>query len=190
MPEKTATQRPLAKLSSGTAAVRSAAGTSFSRRAPARPQTAMPARQTRTPARVTWPESGEASAADLALEEGRDDGAEDGAEAEGQGVAQRQAQVAHGQAEGQAADTPQNAQQVGPEEAAGRGAAKTSSSRGEVSAGRDPWRDDPAEDAADEPVQLPGPAAHLLVGKVEASGGQAAEGVQEDAEERLGVHRR
>ena len=41
----------------------------------------------------------------------------------------------------------------------------------------------------DEPVDLPGPAADLLVGDVEAPGGEPAQGVKEDSEEGIGIHR-
>ncbi len=48
--------------------------------------------------------------------------------------------------------------------------------------------EDPAEEAADQPVHLPGPLPDAPLGHVEAAGGEAAEPVDEDAQEGIRDH--
>src|SRR5207244_162620 len=60
----------------------------------------------------------------LATENGRHQRTEGGGVAEDHGHAERHAEVAHSEAEGESAEAPQEAEQVGPEEAARRGFAQ------------------------------------------------------------------
>src|SRR5256885_3409680 len=60
----------------------------------------------------------------LATENGRHQSAEGCGVAENHGHAERHAEIAHGEAEGEAAETPQETEEIGPEEAARRGFAQ------------------------------------------------------------------
>src|SRR5262249_52811684 len=51
-----------------------------------------------------------------------------------------------------------------------------------------PWREDPTEDPADQPVGFPGPAFHAAKRDIKTAGGQAAEPVKDHTEERVGIH--
>ena len=97
-------------------------------------------------------------------------------------------EVAHGEAEGQPAQAPHGAPEPGPPEGRGGGLAQHAQQVPRVDGGQDPGGDDPAEEAPDQPVDLPGPLLHPPVGDVEAARGEAAEPVEEDAEERVRRH--
>ena len=125
---------------------------------------------------------------ELAVEDRRHQRAEGGAVAEGHRHAERHPEVAHREAEGQPAQAPHGAPEPGPPERRGGGLAQHRQQVPRVDRGEDPGSDDPAEEAADQPVDLPGPLLHAPVRDVEAAGGEAAEPVEEDAEERVRLH--
>lgn len=125
---------------------------------------------------------------DPALEDGRDEGAEDGAKAQGDGVAEGHPQVAHGEPEGESAESPQEPEKVGPQDGLRRRRPQDAEQAGAGQEGHDPGRDDPREEAADQPVGLPGPLLDLFVGDVEAPGGETAGRMQGHAEEGVRAH--
>src|SRR5580704_10647239 len=93
---------------------------------------------------------------------------------------QRHAEVAHRQAEGKTAETPQNAESVGPHETAGRRLAKNGYEIASHSKTCNPRHDNPTEEAANQPISFPGPTLHAPVGNVETAGSESAEPVKDN----------
>ena len=123
-------------------------------RVPAAPLTATAMRQTRTPARMIWPEVSWMMVS-MAVVDGRDEGAEGGAEAEGDGVSKSDAEVADGEAEGEAACSPEDAPEDGVVDAGcGRGV-EDAEEIGDEETGEDDGRYDPGGESLNEPVDLP-----------------------------------
>ena len=126
--------------------------------------------------------------AEGAVEEGGDEGAEGGAAAEGDGVTEGETEVADGEAEGESADAPRETEEEGPEEGFGGGVGDEGPGFRDEEGGEDRGGDDPAKEAADEPVGFPAPALHGFVGKVETGGGETAGPVKQNAECGVGGH--
>lgn len=57
-----------------------------------------------------------------------------------------------------------------------------------VDRGQDPGGDDPTEEAADEPIDFPGPFLDAAIGNVETAQGQAAQPMENHAAERIDDH--
>jgi hypothetical protein len=125
---------------------------------------------------------------ELAAEDRRHERPERRAVAQGHRHAQRHPQIAHRQAERQPAQAPQHAPEVGPADRIGRRLVQDGPQIVGPERGNYPRGDDPTEEPADEPVDLPGPAAHAAIGGVEAAGRQTAEPVEEDAEKGIRNH--
>ena len=188
-PEKVATMIPFLKSNSLIDAFFCSSDISRSLDMPAMPATAMPAMQTNTPKRMIWPEVvGRILVKNSPRKIGGMSVPKAARVAQGHRHSQRHAQVAHGQAEGQPAQPPQDPEEVGPEQGRAR---RLADDRRQV-AGHDqpeqPGGDDPAKEAARQPVGFPGPLADEPVGNVKAARGQPAEPVEENAEERIGGH--
>lgn len=128
----------------------------------------------------------------LAVVDGRDECAEDHAQAEGDGVSQGEAEVTDGQAEGEPADAPQHAEENGVGDGmvgrVGVGRGDDAPHVGDEDAGQQGGRDDPGGEALDDPVDLPGPALDLAEGDEVGGGGEAADQVVDDSDERIGNH--
>lgn len=127
----------------------------------------------------------------LAVVDGRDDGAEDHTEAEGDGVSEGEAEIADGEAEGESADSPEDAPEDGVVDAAGVGdigCVQDAERVRDEDAGEDDGRDDPGGEALDEPVDFPRPALNAAEGDEVGGGGEAADPVEDDADERIGSH--
>jgi len=87
----------------------------------------------------------------------------------GEAHTDRQSEIAHRQSEGQAADSPEESEEEGPEESLCRCFGQNGQQVSCEKAAENPWGDDPAEEAAHEPVRFPGPALHTAIRHVEAA---------------------
>ena len=125
---------------------------------------------------------------DGAVVDGRDEGAEGGAEAECDGVSEGDAEVADGEAEGEAACSPENAPEDGVVDAGGGRGVEDAEEIRDEEGGEDDWRDDPGGEALDKPVDLPRPALDAAEGDEVGGGGETADPVIDDADERIGSH--
>src|ERR1700722_10219439 len=106
---------------------------------------------------------------ELAAENWWHERAEGGGEAERYGHTERHAEVAHREAEGEAAESPENAEDVGPGDSGARRIAQNADEIAGQQRAQEPRRDDPTENSADEPVGFPGPTFHFAVRHVEAA---------------------
>src|SRR6478609_9242690 len=55
--------------------------------------------------------------------------------------------------------------------------------------GHKPWGDNPAKDATDQPIGLPGPLSDAPVWRVETAGSEAAQPMEDDSQRRVSSHR-
>ena len=154
---------------------------------PATPAKAIPSMQTTIPIRMTMPEVVPRTLSRTRVDDRRDERPDHGGVSEGDRHAEGHPEVAHGQAEGQAADPPQRAEDVGFDQDGGRRLGQHGQQVARVDGGQDPRGDDPAEEAADQPIHLPGPFLDPAVGDVKAPRSQAAQPVEDDAEEGIGA---
>ncbi len=164
MPEKTATATPLRKSNSATAAAFCSGLSAASLRAPAMATTMMPAM------RDEQAEQDDVAAGrieqlggEIALEDRRDQRAEHGAQPQHHRHAERQAEIAHGEAVGEAAEPPEHAEDDRPDDHRGRRRAEHAEQVVGLDRGEEPRRQQPGEDAAGQPVDLPGPALHAAM---------------------------
>lgn len=125
---------------------------------------------------------------ELAAHQRRDEGPEGGAEAEGDGVPEGDPEIPHGEAEGEAAHAPEHAEEESEAQGPCRGGHEHLRRGGHDEESKGDGRHHPTEDAAREPVVLPGPALHALVGDVEARSRQSTDGMEKNAEERVRRH--
>ena len=155
---------PLEKLNSRmTARLCSAVSSrSFARPGKSADQRCRPGRRAHRPGRLR--RGGPRDAFELAAEERRHERAKHGAVAERHGHAEGNPEVAHGQAEGQPPDPPEDAEDVAPGQRRRRGVREDADQVRSLGKGERPRGDDPAEDAADEPVRLPRPPLDLGTG--------------------------
>lgn len=129
---------------------------------------------------------------DGAVVDGRDEGAEGGAEAEGDGVTEGDAEVADGEAEGEAAYAPEDSPEEGITDGVavgvGVGLAEDAEEVGDEDGGEDDGGYDPRGEALDEPIDLPRPALDAAEGNEVGGGGEAADPVIDDTDERIWSH--
>src|SRR5664279_3805315 len=188
-PEKVATRMPFLRLNSLMVACCCSTDISRSLDIPALPAKAMPPQADRDAEQDHLSRSGVEHLVDeFAVEDGRHDRAKGGTVAERDRHAERHPQVAHAEPEGEASDSPHHAPEVAPEEGGIRCFPQHPwQIAGQDHAQRD-RRDDPAEEATDQPVRLPGPALHAAVGNIETAGCQSAQPVKEYAQNGIRCH--
>src|SRR5205823_3393218 len=102
------------------------------------------------------------------------------------GHAQRHAEVAHGQTEGQSAETPKDAERVGPKNALERSLVNNCEKLRGHGGRKEPRRDNPTEESADEPIRFPGPMLYAAKWNVETARSQTAEPMKENAQSGIG----
>jgi len=122
----------------------------------------------------------------LAAKNGRHERAERGGVAERDGHAERHPEVAHGEAKRETAESPEDAEDVSPENTLARRFLEDLKKVGGHEESEHPGSDDPTEKSADEPVSFPGPTFDGAKGNVKAARSQAAEPVEDHADCRIG----
>src|SRR5438270_8461125 len=102
------------------------------------------------------------------------------------GHAQRRAEIMHGQTEGQSAETPKDAERVGPKNALERSLVNDRKELKGHRGRKEPRRDNPTEESADEPIRFPGPMLYAAKWNIETARSQTAEPVKENAQSGIG----